>query len=77
MFNRPFLMEGVGFFIKDQVPNFNPKQDSIKEILILVRLYNLLYEYWHEETLKALDDKLGKFIKFDETIEKENFNMYT
>ncbi|XP_057858307.2 uncharacterized protein LOC131067358 [Cryptomeria japonica] len=76
MNNGPFMMMGIGFYIKDWIPNFDPQQATIEEILLWIRLYNLSHEYWKEEVLKVIGDKLGKFIKSDEAIDKLNSCMY-
>ena len=59
MFNDPFLMDGMGFFIKDWVPNFNPKQEKVKEVSIWIWLYNLVHEYWNKDIFKMIGDRLG------------------
>lgn len=71
-----FLMMGVGFYIKDWIPNFYPRQAIIEEIHVWIRLYNLPHEYWKEEVFKSISDKLGRFIKSDEAIDKLNSCMY-
>lgn len=76
MNNDPFLMGVIGMYIKDWSPNFNPKQAALEVVPIQVRLYNFPHEYWNEDTLKVIGDKLGKFLKADEAIERKDFNMY-
>lgn len=76
MFNGPFLIDGVGFFIKDWVPNFKPKQAKVEEVPIWIRFYNLLHEYWNKNIFKMIGDKLGNFIKEDDAIEQKHLNQY-
>ncbi|XP_059066375.1 uncharacterized protein LOC131857693 [Cryptomeria japonica] len=76
MYNGSFMMKGVGFYIKDWIPNFDPRQASIEEIPVWIRLYNLPHEYWKEEVFKIIGDKLRRFIKSDEAIDKLDSCMY-
>ncbi|GLJ45757.1 hypothetical protein SUGI_0962890 [Cryptomeria japonica] len=41
-----------------------------------IRLYNLQHEYWNEETFAQIGNKLGTFIKVDEAITSNDYNMY-
>ncbi|GLJ49172.1 hypothetical protein SUGI_1037580 [Cryptomeria japonica] len=65
MESGPFFMSGVGFYIRDWTPNFDPRQDTIEEIPVWIRLYNLPHEYWKEEIFKSVGEKIGRFIKSD------------
>lgn len=72
----PFLMGGKDFFLKDWTPNFNPKTKPIMEVPLWICLYNLSHEYWDEETLREIGNKLGTFVKEDEVILNKDFSMY-
>ncbi|XP_059071429.1 uncharacterized protein LOC131866352 [Cryptomeria japonica] len=76
MNNGPFMMMGIGFYIKDWTPNFDPRQATIEEIPVWIRLYNLPHEYWKEEVFKVIGDELGRFIKSDEAIDKLDSCIY-
>ncbi|XP_059070808.1 uncharacterized protein LOC131860412 [Cryptomeria japonica] len=76
MESRPVLMLGVGFYIRDWTPNFDPRQASIEEIPVWIRLYNLPHEYWKEEIFKSVGEKIGRFIKSDEAVDKLSSCMY-
>ncbi|GLJ52485.1 hypothetical protein SUGI_1116660 [Cryptomeria japonica] len=76
MDSRLYLMLGVGFFIRDWTPNFDPRQATIEEIPIWLRLYNLPHEYWKEEVFKSIGEKIGRFIKLDEVVDKLSSCMY-
>ncbi|GLJ30001.1 hypothetical protein SUGI_0593110 [Cryptomeria japonica] len=69
-------MGGKGFYIKDLRSNFDPKKEEISQIPLWICLYSLPHEYWDMETLKLIGDKLGGFLKADEALEVNEFNMY-
>ncbi|XP_059076516.1 uncharacterized protein LOC131875840 [Cryptomeria japonica] len=71
-----FLMSGVGFYIRDWTPNFIPRQATIEEIPMWIRLYNLPHEYWKEKVFKSIGEKIGRFIKSDEAVDKLSSCMY-
>ncbi|GLJ11820.1 hypothetical protein SUGI_0177770 [Cryptomeria japonica] len=76
MESRPFLMSGVGFYIRDWTHNFDPRQATIEEIPMWIRLYNLPHEYWKEEIFKSVGEKIGRFIKSNELVDKLSSCMY-
>lgn len=76
MNSGPFLVGAKGFYIKDCIPNFDPKKEEIENVLVWVRLYKLPRKYWDIETLKMIGNKLGVFLKADEALEVNEFNMY-
>ncbi|GLJ55487.1 hypothetical protein SUGI_1191560 [Cryptomeria japonica] len=57
-------------------PNFDPKKEEIDLVPLWIKLYNLPHEYWDIETLKLIGDKLGGFLKADEALEVDEYNMY-
>ncbi|XP_057852570.2 uncharacterized protein LOC131062848 [Cryptomeria japonica] len=69
-------MGGRGLYIRDWEPNFNPLLAPIEEVPIWLHLYNLPKEYWNEESFQAIGNKLGFYIKANETIESKDFSMY-
>ncbi|GLJ20083.1 hypothetical protein SUGI_0364500 [Cryptomeria japonica] len=71
-----FLMSGVGFYIRDWTPNFDPRQANLEEIPMWIRLYNLPHEYWKEEIFKSVGEKIGRFIKSNEAVDKLSSCMY-
>ncbi|GLJ55995.1 hypothetical protein SUGI_1202180 [Cryptomeria japonica] len=47
-----------------------------KTLRVRIRLYNLPHEYWNEETFAQIGNKLRTFIKEDEAITNNDYNMY-
>ncbi|GLJ13735.1 hypothetical protein SUGI_0219200 [Cryptomeria japonica] len=56
-----YMMGGYGFYLKNWEVNFNPLKEEIYVVLVWIKLYNFPIEYWVEETLKLIGDKLGTF----------------
>ncbi|XP_019160909.1 PREDICTED: uncharacterized protein LOC109157461 [Ipomoea nil] len=48
-------------------PNFRPQTNKTQKICVWVRLPDIPIEYFDEETLIKLGDKIGKTIKIDDT----------
>jgi len=46
--------------------NFAPKRETFTSVPIWVRLYSLPLDYWQPESLAAIGNKIGKFIKASE-----------
>lgn len=57
-------------------PNFDPLKEKIKETPIWVELHNLPHEYWDQETLRLIGDKLGTYVKSKKVLDNKDYSIY-
>ena len=43
--------------------NFVPERETFSSVLVWVRLYSLPLDYWQTESLAAIGNKLGRYVK--------------
>lgn len=60
--NGPYFMGPQGLYLNKWTPKFNLIVDVPTAVLVWVRLPNLPVHYWNWDSLKHIDNTLGKFI---------------
>lgn len=58
-----YFYASAGLCMRPWVMNFVPERDTFTSVLVWIRLYSLPLDYWLPESLKAIGNKLGHFIK--------------
>eukprot|EP00253_Pinus_taeda_P005524 PITA_05524 len=59
----PYFFNADGLFLKGWVERFNPDTVDLSWAPVWIRLYSLPNEFWGEESLKAIGNTLGDFVK--------------
>lgn len=63
---RPYFYADVGLYMLPWVMNFVPERETFTSVPVWIRLYSLPLDYWLPESLKAIGNKLGHFVKISE-----------
>ncbi|XP_074300107.1 uncharacterized protein LOC141631318 [Silene latifolia] len=63
--NGPWFVHGHYLHVQDWVPDFRPSFATISSVPTWIVLPELPIEYHRIDVLRAIGDKLGGFIKFD------------
>ncbi|XP_019155204.1 PREDICTED: uncharacterized protein LOC109152077 [Ipomoea nil] len=63
----PWIIQDHYLVVQQWKPNFRPQTSKIQKICAWVRLPDIPIEYFDEDTLIKLGDKIGKTIKIDDT----------
>eukprot|EP00253_Pinus_taeda_P006720 PITA_06720 len=59
----PYFFNSSGLYLTEWKPRFNPDKEDFSWAPVWIRMYSLPVEYWKEETLVDIGNKLGTFIK--------------
>ncbi|GLJ11390.1 hypothetical protein SUGI_0155230 [Cryptomeria japonica] len=62
---RPWKFEENFVYTQKWVPNFDIYKKMNDECPVWIRLYSLPFEYWSEECLKAIGNRLGQTLNID------------
>eukprot|EP00253_Pinus_taeda_P017744 PITA_17744 len=72
----PYFFNSAGLFLREWVGCFNPNKEDLSYALVWIRLYSLPWEYWEEESLKAIGSVLGDFVKVAEETKTIRYTSY-
>jgi len=56
--------------------NFVPKKGTFASVPVWVRLYSLPLDYWQNESLMAIGNKLGNFVKASEATRRGKYTSF-
>lgn len=73
---RPYFFNSSGLYLRDWKPRFNLDKEDFSWAPVWVRMYSLSVEYWREETLADIGNKLGNFIKVAEETKTRRYTSY-
>lgn len=59
----PYFFWAVGLYMRPSVMNFVLEQETFTSVLVWVRIYSLPMDYWQNESLVAIGNKIGHFSK--------------
>ena len=58
------------------VMNFVPKKENFTLVPVWVRLYSLHLDYWQNESLMPIGNKLGHFVKASESTRRGKYTSF-
>ena len=58
----PYFFNSSGLYLTEWKPRFNPDKEDFSWAPVWIRMYSLPMEYWKEDTLADIGNKLGTFI---------------
>lgn len=56
--------------------NFMPKRETSTSVPVWVRLYSLPLNYWQIESLTAISNKLGRYVKTSEATRRGKYTSF-
>ena len=56
--------------------NFVPKRENFSSVPVWVRLYSLPLDYWQTESLAAIGNKLGRYVKALEATRRGKYTSF-
>lgn len=72
----PYFFNVVGLYLEGWVERVNPDKEDLSWAPVWIRLYSLPMEYWEEDSLQAIGNVLGKFIKVAEKTKIRRYTSY-
>ncbi|XP_031131806.1 uncharacterized protein LOC116033187 [Ipomoea triloba] len=66
-FEGPWIIMDHYLVVQEWRPNFNPHSNEIEKLLVWARLPTLPIEYFEDDFLQKIGDKIGRTIKVDGT----------
>eukprot|EP00253_Pinus_taeda_P024856 PITA_24856 len=76
IFGGPYFFAVVGLYMRPWTMNFVPEQETFTLVPVWIRLYSLPLDYWMRESLKAIGNKLGHFLKISEATLRGKYTSY-
>eukprot|EP00253_Pinus_taeda_P031639 PITA_31639 len=74
--NGPYFFNTAGHYLQDWIERFNPDKEDLSLAPVWIWLYSLPLEYWDEESLKDIGNRLGEFIKVAEETKHIRYTSY-
>jgi hypothetical protein len=71
-----YFHASAGLYIHPWKENFSPKKETFKNVLVWLRLYSLLLDYWVPSTFEAIGNNLEKYVKTSEATLKGRYTSY-
>lgn len=72
----PYFYVAAGLYICLWMMNFVPERETFTSVPVWIRLYSLPLDYWMSESLKAIGNKLGHFLKIPEATLRGKYTSY-
>jgi len=72
----PCFFNSSGLYLTEWKPRFNPDKEDFSWAPVWIRMYSLPVEYWKEETLADIGNKLGTFIKVAAETKSRKYTSY-
>eukprot|EP00253_Pinus_taeda_P013643 PITA_13643 len=72
----PYFYVVVGLYMRPWVMNFVLEKKTFTLVPVWVRLYSLPLDYWQNESLVAIGNKLGHYVKASETTRRGKYTSF-
>ena len=66
----------AGLYMRPWMMNFVLEHETFTSIPVWVRLYSLPLDYWQIESLKAIGNKLGRYVKTSEATRRGKYTSF-
>ena len=66
----PYFYAATSLYMRLWMMNFVPTHETFTSVLVQVRLYSLPLDYWQLESLSAIGNKVGSFVKISEATKR-------
>lgn len=71
-----YFFNSSGLYLTEWKPRFNPDKEDFSWAPVWIRMYSLPAEYWKEETLADIGNKLGTFIRVAAETKTRKYTSY-
>eukprot|EP00253_Pinus_taeda_P034687 PITA_34687 len=72
----PYFYVAAGLFMRPWKMNFAPEWENFTSVPVWVRLYSLPLDYWRTDSLAAIGNKLGKFVKASKATRRGRYTSF-
>jgi len=72
----PYFFNATGLYLRGLVERFNPNKEDLSWALVWIHLYSLPVEYLNEESLQAIGNVLGDFIKVAKETKNRKYTSF-
>lgn len=72
----PYFFVATSLYMKPWRMNFVSERETFTSVLVWVRLYPLPLDYWQTESLIAIGNKLGRFIKAAQATRRGKYTSF-
>lgn len=72
----PYFFVAAGLYMRPWVMNFVSESETFTSVPVWVRIFSLPLDYWQNESLVAIGNKLGHFIKASEATRRGKYTSY-
>jgi len=73
----PYLYAAARLYMRPWMMNFIPEWEPFTLVQIWVILYSLPLDYWQIESLTAIGNKLGRYVKTSEAIRRGKYTSFS
>ena len=74
--NGLYFYNSTGFFLRPWKERFDPNKENLTIATVWIRMYSLPMEYWKEEILTDIRNRLGNFIKVSKQTRQRKYISY-
>eukprot|EP00253_Pinus_taeda_P034636 PITA_34636 len=72
----PYFYVAAGLYMRPWMMNFVPEKETFTSVPVWVRLYSLPLDYWQNESLAAIGNKLGRSVKASEATRRGKYTSF-
>ena len=72
----PYFFTAAGLYMRPWIMNFVPEKETFTSVPVWVRLYSLPLDYWKNELLAAIGNKLGHYVKASEATRRGKYTSF-
>eukprot|EP00253_Pinus_taeda_P003037 PITA_03037 len=72
----PYIYAAAGLYMRPWMMNFVLERETFTSVPVWVRLYSLPLDYWQNESLIAIGNKLGHFAKGSEATRRGKYTSF-
>eukprot|EP00253_Pinus_taeda_P029313 PITA_29313 len=72
----PYFYVATGLYMRPWKMNFVPERENFTSVPVWVRIYSLPLDYWQIESLAAIGNKLGRFVKATEATRRGKYTSF-
>jgi len=69
----PYFFATVGLYMRPWIMNFVLERETFTSVPVWVSLYSLPLDYWKNESLMAIGNKLGRFVKISKATRRGKY----
>ena len=75
--NVSFLYNSVRLFLQLWIDCFSPEKKDFTMALVWIGIYSLPQEFWLEEILMVIGNRVGRYVKSSESTKQRKYTSYS